>query len=155
MLTRLPVHMLSGDLPPRSDAQGRRRGAAPQIVAGLVGLLWLPAAIAVFGLALGDAVLPAQPIGWLYLAAGGLPLGLAWIALGPGRSLLARAGFAAVVPLGILLCLLAADGGPATQAAIAAAIGLPLWVLFLVPRRGRRGTICVENTVWRVGTITW
>ena len=147
--------MFSGDLRSRSGAGGRRRSAAGQIAAGLAGLFWLPAAIAVFGLARGDAVLPAEPLGWLYLAAGGLPLGLAWIALGPARSLLARAGFAVAAPLAILGCLMAADDGPAAQAAVAAAMSLPLWVLCLVPRRSRRSTICVENTVWRVGTITW
>ena len=155
MLTRLPVHLFSGTLPSRPERGGRRRAPAAQVAAGLAGLLWLPAVIAVFGLARGDAALPAQPVGWLYLAAGGLPLGLAWIALGPARSLLARTSFAVVVPLAILGCLMAADGGPAAQAVVAAAMSLPLWVLFLVPRRSRRGTICVENTVWRVGTITW
>ena len=147
--------MFSGDFPARPESGGRRWPVAGQFAAALIGLIWLPAAIAVLGLALGDAVLPAEPLGWVYLAAGGLPLGLAWIALGPARSLLARAGFAVMAPLGVLGCLMAAEGGPVAQAAVAVAVSVPLWVLFLVPRRSRRGTICVENTVWRVGTITW
>ena len=155
MLTRLPVHLFSGNFPPPPEGGGRRRSAAGQVAAGLTGLLWLPAVIAVFGLALGNAVLPAHPQGWVYLAAGGLPLGLAWIALGPARPLLARVGFAVAAFLGILACLLAADAGAASQAALAAAMSLPVWLLVLVPRRVRRHAVCVENTVWRVGTITW
>ena len=147
--------MFSPDFPPRSEVGGRWRITTGLIAAGLAGLLWLPAMIAVFGLVLGGAVLPAGPLGWVCLAVGGLPFGLAWIALGPVRSLRARAGIAAAALLGFLGCLLAAVVGPAAQAAVAAAMSLPVWILLLVPRRGRRGTICVENTVWRVGTVTW
>ena len=155
MLTNLPVHMFSGDSPAQPVASGQRRSATAQLAAVLAGLLWLPAGVAVFGTALGGAALPGQPEGWTYLALGGLPLALAWVALGPSRPPAIRTAFPVLALLGVVGCLMAAAAGPAGQAAVAAAIGMPVWLLFLVPRRGRRNTVCVENTVWRVGTITW
>ncbi len=155
MLTRLPVHLFSGNFAARPEAGGRWRTAAEPLVTGLAGLLWLPAAMAVVGVALGGAALPADPQGWVYLAAGGLPLVLAWFALGPVRSLAAWTAFPVLAPLSIFGCVLAAGAGAAMQAAVAAAIGLPIWILFLLSRRGRRITVCVENTVWRVGSVTW
>ncbi len=155
MLTNLPVHMFSADSSGQPASGGPRRSAAGQLAAVLAGLLWLPAGVAVFGTALGGAALPGQPEGWAYLALGGLPLALAWVALGASRSPAALTAFPVLALLGVVGCLLAAAAGPAGQAGVAAAIGLPVWLLFLVPRRGRRITVCVENTVWRVGTITW
>ena len=155
MLTRLPVHLFSGNFAARPEAGGRWRTAAEPLAAGLAGFLWLPAAMAVLGVVVDGAALPANPQGWVYLAAGGLPLVLAWFALGPVRSLAAWTAFSVLAPLSIFGCVVAADAGPATQAAVAAAIGLPIWLLFLLSRRGRRSTICVENTVWRVGSVTW
>ena len=155
MLTRLPVHMFSEDLVARPGAGGRWRVAAEPLMAVLAGLLWLPAAMAVVGVALGGAALPADPQGWAYLAAGGLPLVLAWFALGPVRSLSAWTAFPVLAPLSIFGCVLAAEAGAVAQAAVAAAIGLPIWLVFLMSRRVRRNTVCVENTVWRVGSVTW
>ena len=155
MLTNLPVHMFSADSPTQPAASGRRRSAALQLAAVLAGLLWLPAGVAAFGTALGGAALPGQPEGWAYLALGGLPLALAWVALGPSRPPALRTAFPVLAALAVVGCLLAAAAGPAGQAGVALAVGLPVWLLFLVPRRGRRSTVCVENTVWRVGTVTW
>ena len=155
MLTRLPVHLFSGDFPPAPDPGVRRRSAAGHVAAGLTGLLWLPLAIAAIGIAVYQAALPTDMAGWLYFVAGGLPLGLAWFLMGPTRSPAIRTAFAVLAPLGVVACLMAADAGAAAQGAAAAAMGLPVWILFLVPRRGRRSAVCVENTVWRVGTITW
>lgn len=155
MLTRLPVHLFSGEFPPAPGSGGRWRTPARQAADGLTGLLWLPAAIAAIGSAVYEAALPAGVAGWLYLAAGGLPLGLAWFLLGTARRFAMRMAFAVLVPLGILGCVLAAGAGAPAQGVVAAVIGLPIWILFLVQRHGRRNAVRVENTVWRVGTMTW
>ena len=151
----MPVHLFSGELPPAPASGGRWRTAARRAAAGLTGLLWLPVAIAAIGSSVHEAVLPAGVAGWLYLAAGGLPLGLAWFLPGAARRSAMRAAFAVLAPIGILGCVLAAGAGAPAQGAAAAVIGLSIWILFLVPRRGRRNAVCVENTVWRVGTVTW
>ena len=155
MLTRLHLHLFSVDSPFPPDAGARRRSLAGQAAAGLTGLLWLPAAVAAVGLAVSEAALPLGARGWACLVAGGLPLGLAWFLLGSARSAAIRTAFAVLAPLGVLAYLAAAGAGPVAQAAAAAAMSLPVWVLFLLPRRSRRSAVCVENTVWRVGTVTW
>lgn len=156
MLTRLPVHLFSGEFPPAPASARRWRTVARQAAVGLAGLLWLPAAITAIGSAAHEAALPAGVAGWLYLAAGGLPLGLAWFLPEAARWSAMRAAFAVLVPLGILGCVLAAGAGAPAQGVAAAVIGLSIWTLFLVQRHGRRrNAVFIENTVWRVGTVAW
>ena len=101
---------------------------------------------------LGEA-LPAGPEGWVYLALGGVPLGLAWMVLRRGRPVLTWMAFMVLAPASLLWCLGAAEAGPATQAGVAAVIGLPCWLLALAPRRRRPDAMFLENAAMRWGSI--
>ena len=100
----------------------------------------------------GDA-LPAGLEGWVYLALGGVPLGLAWMVLRRGRPVLTWMAFMVLAPASLLWCLGAAEAGPATQAGVAAVIGLPCWLLALAPPRRRPDAMFLENAAMRWGSI--
>ena len=111
------------------DQDERRPRTAGRLAAGLLAPAWLPVSMA----ALGGA--PAGPEGWVFLAAGGLPLGLAWLLPGRRRMAAVWMASAALAVLGVLWCVSAASSGPAIQAVGAAVIGLPVWLL---PKPRRR-----------------
>ena len=119
---------------------------------GSVALVWLPTAMLVLAPAVGEA-LQAGPEGWVYLALGGVPLGLAWMVLRRGRPVLTWMAFMMLAPASLIWCLGAADAGPARQAGVAAVIGLPCWLLALAPRRRRPDAMFLENAAMRWGSI--
>ena len=132
-----PVSLTLVRYPPRDLAgrRGRRHVRVPLrgIGAAAVGLLWLPAGFHL-GQALGGGTgLATDADGWLRmasLAAGGVPLALAWMLLWRrGRARAACAAFAVLGP-GAVAGTLALEGfGPFAVATVAAAASLPAWLM--------------------------
>ena len=141
-----PVTLTLVRYPPRNLAgrRGRRHVRVPLrgIGAAAVCLLWLPAGFHL-GLALAGGIgLAADAAGWLHMAAlagGGVPLALACMVLWRrGRVWAALAALAVFGP-GAVAGTLALEGfGPLGVATVAAAAGLPAW-LMCARRHRRRG----------------
>ena len=140
-----PVTLTLVRYPPRNLAgrRGRRhvRVTLRGIGAAAAGLLWLPAGFHL-GLALADGTgSAADAEGWPYmaaLAAGGVPLALAFMTL--WRRGLAWAACAALAVLGpgAVAGTLALEGfGPFAVATVAAAASLPVWLMCAGRRRQR------------------
>ena len=125
----------------KDEDEQRPRTAVGWLAAGLLAPAWLPGATA----ALGGA--PAGPEGWLFLAAGGLPLGLAWLLPGRRRMAAFWMASAALAVLSVLWCVSAVSSGSGIQAVGAAVIGLPVWLLPKRPRR-RRKAAWLTNSVF-------
>ena len=97
--------------------------------------------------------LPAGAEGWVYLAAGGMPLGLGWLALRETRPAAAWTVFAVLAPIGIAWCAIALAWGPAMQAAGAAGIGAAAWLPLAVRRRRRRRALWLLNPAMPLGLL--
>lgn len=102
-----------------------------------LGLMWLPAGIAVLTLIRG-VLPPAQAESWLELAVTapcGLPLALAWLALHrAGWRRTAWTVFALLGPPSVLGALVGGLLGPPGIVGYTAVLSLPAWIVYAVRR---------------------
>ena len=114
---------------------------------------WLPGSAAVLAAGMGDGVPASGAEGWVCLAVGGVPLGLAWIVLRKTRPAAAWTAFLLLALLGIVWCAFAASLGPEMQAAGAAGIGVAAWLPLAIRRRRRRKAVWLINPAMRSGLL--
>ena len=140
-----PVTLTLVRYPPRnlSGRRGRRHARVPLwgIGAAAASLVWLPAGFHLGEALAGGTGLAADSGSWLHmaaLAAGGVPLALAWMMLWRrGHAWAACAALAALGP-GAVVGTLALEGfGPFAVATVAAAASLPAWLMCARPRPQR------------------
>ena len=124
------------------------RTAAAILVVG-----WLPGSAAVLAAGMGDGVPASGAEGWVCLAVGGVPLGLAWIVLRKTRPAAAWTTFLLLAVGGIVWCGFAASLGPEMQAAGAAGIGVAGWLPLAMRRRRRRKAVWLINPAMRSGLL--
>ena len=125
---------------------------ATRALTGLLAVGWLPGSVAVVGAGMGGGWLTPGAEGWVYLAAGGMPLGLGWLTLRETRPSAAWWVLALLTPLVMGWCALASGWGPGMQAAGAAGIGVGAW-LPLATRRRRRKAVWVLDPAMPFGLL--
>ena len=114
---------------------------------------WLPGSAAVLAAGMGDGVPASGAEGWVCLAVGGVPLGLAWLVPRKRRPTAAWTTLLLLALLGIVWCAFAASLGPEMQAAGAAGIGVVAWLPLAMRRRRRRKAGWLINPAMRSGLL--
>ena len=137
-----------------SGEDGHGRSVAARAAAALLVAGWLPGSAAVLAAGMGGGAPASSAEGWVCLAVGGVPLGLAWLVLGKTRPAAAWTAFALLALVSIVWCGFAASLGPEMQAAGAAATGVAACLPMAMRRRRRRKAVWLINPAMRSGLLS-